>query len=61
MSEEKKDIKNYKWLVLFRYESKDVFDIEGEFDTYEMASSFAHGLMDEHPYARYYLLKDKPL
>lgn len=58
--EEKKDFCN-KWLVLFRYESKDVFDIEGEFDTYEMASSFAYELVNEHPYAKYYLLEDKPL
>lgn len=62
MNEEQKDrTRNYKWLVVSRNSCGTGFDIEAEFDTYRMAECFAYELVNEHPYAEYYLLKDKPL
>lgn len=52
---------NYKWLVVSLNSCGTGFDIEGRFDTYRIAECFAYEMANEHPYAHYYLLKDKPL
>lgn len=54
------DSNNRKWLVVSR-NSCGGFDIDAEFNTYDMAKWFAYELVNEHPYAKYYLLEDKPL